>query len=167
MNYSITAANIKRSTARLILCLLLVLGISGCDRDRTPAKSVFKEPAGRDTGSVKLILVQAGDSAPLSLEAFHSVTLTRYTQETQDGDATTQRWPGDTAGQVKRVVMWEQEVQLSDFPTGLLCLEPGVYRFRHNSVNGRPPSGFYGDSDFFEVRTGQTVEVIMILYAAI
>lgn len=42
------------------------------------------------------------------------------------------------------------------------------YQFNHNSVYGQPPSGFYGESNFFEVKPGQeNLEVQVPLNAAI
>ena len=35
---------------------------------------------------------------------------------------------------------------------GPLSLEPGLYKFKHNSVSGQPPSWFYGANSIFEIK---------------
>ncbi|MCF7973890.1 MAG: hypothetical protein K9N55_08750 [Phycisphaerae bacterium] len=103
----------------------------------------------------------------IPLDAIRAVTLVRVTRETQEQGATSQRWPGDTSGQSRYVEAETWTVQLKDFPDGQIPLEPGMYQFKHNSVAGHPPSGFYGNSDFFEIKVGQAIVVEMTLNAAI
>ena len=98
----------------------------------------------------------------------NSVTLIRYDKQPQDEGVTMKRWAGDTSGQYKYVVKEKRELKLSDFPERVIPLEPGLYQFKHNSVTGRPPSGFYGESNFFEIKPGEeTFDVQIPLYMAI
>jgi hypothetical protein len=161
-------ANSTTSRRFLVTCLLLIMIVSGCDKDRSPSKLVFIEPVGKDTGQVKLILIQAGDETIISPNTLRLVTLTRYAREAQEEGASSQRWPGDTSGQYRYVEQGLWEVRLSDFPGGLIPLEPGFYQFKHNSVTGQPPSGFYGNSDYFEIKAGEEVVLVQLeLNAAI
>jgi len=98
----------------------------------------------------------------------NSVTLIRYDKQPQDEGVTIKRWAGDTSGQYKYVVKEKRELKLSDFPERVIPLEPGLYQFKHNSVTGRPPSGFYGESNFFQIKPGEeTLDVQIQLYMAI
>ena len=98
----------------------------------------------------------------------NSVTLIRYDKQPQDEGVTIKRWAGDTSGQYKYVVKEKRELKLSDFPERVIPLEPGLYQFKHNSVTGRPPSGFYGKSNFFQIKPGEeTLDVQIPLYMAI
>ena len=98
----------------------------------------------------------------------NSVTLIRYDKQPQDEGVTMKRWAGDTSGQYKYVVKEKRELKLSDLAKGLIPIEPGIYQFNHNSVYGQPPSGFYGESHFFEIKPGhKSLEVQILLNAAI
>jgi len=78
------------------------------------------------------------------------------------------RWAGDTSGDFKTVEIERRELKLSDLSDGQVLLKPGLYQFKHNSVSGMPPSGFYGQSRFFTIKPGQkTLEVPVRLNAAI
>lgn len=117
---------------------------------------------------VKPAFFDAGHETPMSLDEIRSVTLIRYKRQKQDEGVTMKRWAGDTSGQYKYVVKEKRELKLSDFPEGVIPLEPGIYQFKHNSVTGRPPSGFYGESNFFEIKPGEeTLDVQIQLYMAI
>jgi len=97
-----------------------------------------------------------------------SVTLIRYEEQPQDEGVTIKRWAGDTSGQYKYVEKEKRKLNLSDFPGGVIPLEPGLYQFKHNSVYGQPPSGFYGKSNFFEIKAGEeTLDVQIPLNPAI
>jgi len=141
--------------------------VSGCDKDRSSSKLVFIKPGGKDTGQVRLVLIQAGDETIISSDTLSLVTLTRYAREAQEEGVSSQRWPGDTSGQTKYIETKTWEVQLGDFPGGVIPLEPGFYQFKHNSVSGNPPSGFYGTSDYFEIKAGEKIAVQISLNAAI
>lgn len=93
----------------------------------------------------------------------NSVTLIRYEKQPQDEGVTMKRWAGDTSDQYKYVVKEKRELKLSDFPERVIPLEPGLYQFKHNSVTGRPPSGFYGESNFFEIKAGEEIIDVQIL----
>jgi len=117
---------------------------------------------------VKPAFFDAGHETPMSLDEIRSVTLIRYKHQKQDEGVTMKRWAGDTSGQYKYVVKEKRELKLSDFPEGVITIEPGIYQFKHNSVTGRPPSGFYGESNFFEIKPGEeTLDVQIPLYMAI
>ena len=117
---------------------------------------------------VRPVFIHARKKDPIPLDHVRSVTLIRYERNKQDEGVTIKRWAGDTSGQYKYVVKEKRELKLSDFPEGLIPLEPGIYQFNHNSVYGQPPSGFYGKSSFFEIKPGEeTVGVQIPLYPAI
>lgn len=97
-----------------------------------------------------------------------TVTLIRYEKQPQDEGVTMKRWAGDTSGRYKCVEKEKRTLKLSDFPGGVIPLEPGLYQFNHNSVSGNPPSGFYGESNFFEIKAGEeTFDIQIPLYPAI
>jgi len=117
---------------------------------------------------VKPAFFDAGHETPMSLDEIRSVTLIRYKRQKQDEGVTMKRWAGDTSGQYKYVVKEKRKLNLSNFPEGVIPLEPGIYQFNHNSVHGQPPSGFYGESNFFEIKPGEeTLDVQIPLYMAI
>ena len=117
---------------------------------------------------VKPGFIHAWNREPIPLDHIGSVTLIRYERKKQDEGVTVKRWAGDTSGQYKYVEKEKRKLNLSDFPKGLIPLEPGLYRFEHNSVYGQPPSGFYGESSLFEIKPGEeTVDVQIPLYPAI
>jgi hypothetical protein len=119
-------------------------------------------------GIVKPIFQVAGVDAPASLEDLGSVTLIRYEKRPQDEGVVVKRWAGDVSGDFKHVEFNRRELNAADLPEGLLSLQPGFYQFKHNSVSGQPPSGFYGESPVFEIRTGdQPIEVEVQLHPAI
>lgn len=117
---------------------------------------------------VKPVFIHARKKEPIPLDHVGSVTLIRYERKKQDEGVTIKRWAGDTSGQYKYVKKEERRLNLKDFPEGLIPLEPGIYQFNHNSVHGQPPSGFYGKSNFFEIKPGEeTIDVQIPLYPAI
>ncbi|MBW1782158.1 MAG: hypothetical protein JRL30_15640 [Deltaproteobacteria bacterium] len=121
-----------------------------------------------DNCLVKPVFFDAKYGKPMTLDNIRSVTLISYKRQKQDEGVTMKRWAGDTSGQHKYVVKEKRELKLSDFPEGVIPLEPGIYQFKHNSVTGRPPSGFYGESSFFEIKPGEeTLDVQIPLYMAI
>jgi len=48
-----------------------------------------------------------------------------------------------------------------------LTVEPGWYRIKHLSAQGRPPSGMYGESRMFEVKDDEEHVVEVDVYPAI
>lgn len=105
---------------------------------------------------------------PVSLDHIGSVTLIRYEEKPQLEGVEIRRWAGDTASQTRCVEIDRRELSSADLPDGLLSLQPGIYQFKHNSVSGTPPSGYYGESPFFEVAPGnEPVEVQVELFPAI
>ena len=115
-----------------------------------------------------VFFVPVWNRKPMPLDHVGSVTLIRYEREKQDEGVTIKRWAGDTSGQYKYVEKEKRTLKLSDFPDGVIPLEPGIYQFKHNSVYGQPPSGFYGDSNLFEIKAGEkTIDVQIPLTPAI
>ncbi len=105
--------------------------------------------------------VRNGKTLPLDYINF--VTLIRYERKQQDEGVTIKRWAGDTSGQYKYVEIEKRKLKLSDFQEGGIPLAPGIYQLKHNSVYGQPPSGFYGQSNFFEVNTEKDIDNIQVL----
>lgn len=121
--------------------------------NRGNVRFLFRDADGKD--------FEAGDW-------IHTLTLLRCEEQPQDEGVVMKRWAGDTSGETKTVVIEERKLKLSDFPDGLIPLEPGLYQFKHNSVSGMPPSGFYGESPVFRVRPeSKPVEIHIQLYPAI
>jgi hypothetical protein len=112
---------------------------------------------------VKPVFIHACNREPIPLDHVGSVTLIRYEQQPQDKGVTMKRWAGDTSGQYKYVEKEKRKLKLSDFPDGVIPLEPVLYQFNHNSVYGQPPSGFYGKSNFFEIKPGEEIIDVQIL----
>jgi len=62
----------------------------------------------------------------------------------------------------------ERKIDLKDLHGGFITLEPGIYLIKHNSAGGQPPSGYYGQSSFFEIKKkDEMIEVRVELYPAI
>lgn len=117
---------------------------------------------------VKPLFRHAGSGGPMPAEHIRHVTLIRYEKLPQDEGVVMKRWAGDTGGDFKYVEIEKRTLGPTEFLEGRLQLEPGLYQFKHNSVSGKPPSGFYGQSDLFEVRPGAgLMEVQVNLNAAL
>ena len=113
-------------------------------------------------GIVKPVFQVIGQDAPLPLERLGSVTLIRYERREQAKDVQVRRWEGDTASQYHYVEINRRELNSADFPEGVLLLAPGFYQFKHKSVSGTPPSGFYGKSPVFEIKAGENINIVQI-----
>lgn len=121
-----------------------------------------------DWGIVKPVFQVSGADTSMSLDDLGSVTLIRYERREQAKGVQIRRWEGDTASQYQHVELNRREISSADIPEGVLSLQPGFYQLRHNSVSGKPPTGFYGESRVFEIMpTEQPVEVHVLLYPAI
>lgn len=137
--------------------------LATCDIPRqaartTAARRCEVKPLFRDTGS----------GGPVPAEHIHAVTLIRYERLPQDEGVVMKRWAGDTSGDFKYVEIQKRTLKPTDVLGGCLRLEPGFYQFKHNSVSGQPPTGFYGQSEIFEVRPGAgLMEVQINLNAAL
>ena len=117
---------------------------------------------------VKPSFFNVSDQSVIPFDHVGSVVLIRYERQKQDKGVVVKRWPGDASSQYKYVEKERQELKLSDFSGGLMSLVPGLYQFKHNSVHGQPPSGFYGESNFFEIKAGEEpVDVQILLHPAI
>ena len=117
---------------------------------------------------VKPVFMHVRNREPMPFDHVNSVTLIRYERQPQDEGVTIKRWAGDTSGRYKYVEKEKRVLKFSHFPDGVIFLEPGIYQFKHNSVSGQPPSGFYGESNFFEIKAGEeTIDVQIPLYPAI
>ena len=122
---------------------------------------------------IKPIFINISNQEVMPFDRILSATLLRYDKLPQNKGVTVKRWAGDTSGKYKYVEKEKRTLTLSDFPGGLIPLEPGIYQIQHNSVRGEPPSGFYGKSNsrrtrIFEVTAGdEIIEVRIPLYPAI
>lgn len=120
------------------------------------------------TGPVLMLFVHAWNKDPIPFDHIRSVTLIRYERQEQDEGVSIKRWAGDTSSRYKYVEKEKRKLNLNDFPKGLISLEPGIYQFKHNSVYGQPPVGYYGKSNFFEIKAGEeTIDVQILLTPAI
>ncbi len=117
---------------------------------------------------IKPIFIDVSNQAVMPFDHVRSITLIRYEKQPQDKGVTIKRWPGDTGSRYKYVEKEKQKLKLNDLQGGLILLEPGIYEFKHNSVSGQPPSGFYGKSNFFEIKPeDEIIEVRISLHPAI
>ncbi len=117
---------------------------------------------------VKPIFFNVSHQSVMPFDHVGSVVLIRYERQKQDKGVVVKRWPDDASSQYKYVEKERQELKLRDLSGGFMSLVPGIYQFKHNSVHEQPPSGFYGESNFFEIKTGEeTVEVQILLNPAI
>jgi len=111
---------------------------------------------------VKPTFFNASDQSVMPFDHVGSVALIHYERQKQDKGVVVKRWPGDASGRYKYVEKERQELKLSDLSGGLMSLEPGIYQFKHNSVHGQPPSGFYGESNVFEIKEGEKIIKVKI-----
>jgi len=121
-----------------------------------------KKPSNEKSATVtpKFILSHNGKEISLS-----KVTLIRLSQHKREG--TMQRWTGDTAFQYSYKEISREDIILKDLKEKTITLEPGYYQFKYNDVSGVPPSGYYGDSNVFEVKTGDALTISLMINAAI
>ncbi len=100
-------------------------------------------------------------------DSINSLTLIRY--DRQPLDEVSDHSGGETAVQYRYVETGRRELKGDYFHNGLLLkLERGFYQFKHNSVRGNPPSGFYGESAYFEADPKREImNVKILLYPAI
>jgi hypothetical protein len=77
------------------------------------------------------------------------------------------RWAGDMNHYSALEPALGQMIKAWDLQDGDIPVEPGLYKLRFNSVNGSPPSGFYGDSAVLEVDVGKIVIFPIALAPAI
>ena len=117
---------------------------------------------------VKPIFFNVSEQSVMPFDHIGSVVLIHYERQKQDKGVVVKSWAGDARREYKYVVKEKRELKLSDFPERVIPLEPGLYQFKHNSVTERPPSGFYGESNFFEIKPGEeNLDVQIQLYMAI
>ncbi len=67
------------------------------------------------------------------------------------------RWVGDISGKYKYIEKERRELKFYDLSGGMISLDLGIYQFKYNSVSSMRgmTSGYYGQSDFFEVESGE------------
>ena len=117
---------------------------------------------------VRPVFAIVNEPDPMPLADVGSVTLIHFERQPREDGVTMQRPAGDANPPFRFVEKERRTMKTSDFPGGLLSLEPGLYQFKHNSVSGDPPTGFYGESRVFEIEAGKEfLEVQVILYPAI
>jgi hypothetical protein len=114
-------------------------------------------------GRVKPVFQVVGADVTMPLEHLGSVILVEYDRREQAKGVTSQRWPGDKSGRYQFVELNRRQLKSADLPGGILLLGPGFYQFKHNSVSGRPPTGFYGESHVFEITVEEKPVIIEIL----
>ncbi len=170
---------VTQKSAPFLLLISLLLGIAGLSHGMAPHPESRQSPAtvevaadkvleAADPCQVKPLFLDAGRGGSFPAETIQTVTLVRYERKPQDEGVVMKRWAGDTSGDTKTVEIERRAIKLSDVPNGLIPLAPGLYQFKYSSVSGRPPSGYYGESRFFEIKPGQkTLEINILLYAAI
>lgn len=139
-----------------ILLSAVALTTSGCKDvpDRHPPVNIGHEQQ-TPSATVTLVVVRAEDGQRMALSDLSSLQLIAYVRSA----------PGDGGSRYEE--RFERELAAQEFADGTLHLPPGFYRFRHNSVYGRPPSGYYGQSGIVEVKPGQVTVVTVELAAAI
>lgn len=100
--------------------------------------------------NVTPILVDGATGRAISTQVIGTIKIVRLGHK-RDGDEMT----------------GEREVSLSGLAEATLVLEPGFYRLEHDSVDGTPPTGFYGESQVFQAREGESMDVNLIIHPAI
>jgi len=111
---------------------------------------------------VKPTFFNVSDQSIMPFNHIGSVVLIHYERQKQDKGVVVKRWSGDTSGEYKYVEKKRQKMKLKNLSGGLMYLEPGIYQFKHNSVHGQPPSGFYGESNVFEIKKGEEIIKVKI-----
>lgn len=124
----------------LLVSLLWILGPS----------SFAVEPMGK----IKLQLEQIATGDLIEISNFSTITLIHYRRIPVPVEKQTKRWEGDRSGQFKHIETKRETIDLSTVIDGIIYLKPGFYMLKLNTVSGRPPSGFYGQSDIYEVMSG-------------
>lgn len=111
---------------------------------------------------VKPIFFNVSDQSVMPFDHVGSVALIHYERQKQDKGVVVKSWAGDASREYKYVEKKRQEMKFRDLSGGLMSLEPGIYQFKHNSVHGQPPSGFYGESNVFEIKEGEEIIKVKI-----
>ena len=111
---------------------------------------------------VKPTFFNVSDQSIMPFDHVGSVVLIHYERQKQDKGVVVKSWAGDASREYKYVEKKRQEMNFRDLSGGLMSLEPGIYQFKHNSVHGQPPSGFYGESNFFEIKEGEKIIKVKI-----
>lgn len=148
-----------------------VLAMAGAGRPpaiQSDAKTTHLEATNATPafGQARLVFMAATDGRLLNPAHIPACILVQYARTVRT-KGTVQRWPGDTAGQYEYKVIQKREFIPANLVKGRLELLPGFYQIEHQSVSGEPPSGMYGKSDFFEIRSGEEAEVQVLLYPAL
>ena len=155
---------------KYFLTILLLLGLVafGCKPSTLTSNSKIPDQGKPYNGMVKLIFIDIRSEKPMPLDIINNVTLIRFAEEPQDPGVEIKRWEGDTSGQYKYVELERRDIVSSDLSNGTMLLETGIYQIKHNSVFGQPPSGYYGNSQFFEIKVGDKLrEIRIVIYPAI
>jgi len=145
-----------------LICMVFSLINFGCKPDTFSKKSKNPDMGKPFTGLVKLSFFHAQSKEYIPVNYINTVTLIRFKRESQDRGVEIKRWAGDKIGQYKYVELDCRELKLSDFVEGKIILESGIYQIKHNSVYGQPPSGYYGKSDYFEIKAGDDLFKVKI-----
>ena len=162
---------VKKNLKKKVLVVVLAFILFGFGCKQSPFFEKSKDPdSGKPyLGLIKLSFFHAETEELIPVKYIKTATLIRYTRQQQDKGVEIKRWDSDKSGKYKYVERDRQELNLSDFAGGpVLLLESGMYQIKHNSVSGQPPSGYYGKSNYFEIRAGEEpMEVKILLNSAI
>jgi hypothetical protein len=148
----------------LLICMVMIFSLInfGCKPGSFSQKSKNPDMGKPYTGLVKLSFVHVQSKEYIPFNYINTVTLIHFKRESQDKGVEIKRWTGDKIGQYKYVELDRRELKLSDFVEGKIILESGIYQIKHNSVYGQPPSGYYGKSDYFEIKAGDDLIKVKI-----
>lgn len=81
---------------------------------------------------------------------------------------TIKRWAGDKNQLLNLKIVDEKKISAEDYDDdGVLPVKPGLYKVDFNSVEGDPPSGFYGKSALIDVKGGRFIIVPVAAFPAI
>lgn len=168
LNKSSTVGFRKVTNYCLLIILLIGIASLGCKPTTRTSNTNNPDQAKPYSGMVKLVFVDIQSEKAMPFDVVNWVTLVRFERRPQDAGVEIKRWPGDTSGQYKYVELERRTIDLSEYTNGQMLIETGMYQIKHNSVSGMPPSGYYGDSEFFEIEVGDKLkEIRIVLYPAI
>jgi len=150
------------------ITLLIALICVGCKPKSTSSQSTDPDQAKPYLGLVEVIFINAQSEEPMPHNSIKNATLIRYAHESKDPEVDIKRWSGDKGSVHNYVELESRDVLFSDHPGMKMLIRTGIYQIKHNSVTGTPPSGYYGESAFFEIKAGdEPIEVKIVLYPAI
>ncbi len=147
----------NKNRAYLCVVLLGLALIVGCDdQDRKdPTDGNTDQNSATLSAGITLQFIHADDGQVIPTDHITRLVLIRYSPRPSAPE-------GVHYDKVK-----ERTLSSNDYPNGAIRLAPGYYRVKHNSVYGKPPSGYYGQSEIVALVPDQIREVTITLHAAI